>query len=147
LSRSRGGAGPAAGLRVSVAACLGLLLIGGCAPLARDASTLPAAWAGELAIVEQVAPARVETMQTSAGDRLVPIFLLAGPVGLAAVGSHEGDFTTVNGRQYQVRMKDGEQRILQGFAVMQTGDCVLLRKDTAGRYVTPVRQEAGTCGF
>lgn len=133
-------------LRVGVTLGAGALALAGCQPLERDMSTLPPeGGAGELAIVEETAPARIPKM--SAGDRLVPLAVFGGPIALAVVGTHEGDFNTVNGRQYLLRMADGEKRAVQGFAIMQAGDCVLLRKDGAGRYLTPVRQEAGTCKF
>lgn len=123
------------------------LLLSACAPLTRDDTTLPSSAPAELAIVENVNAARVETMQTSAAERLAPVFLLAGPVGLTAAAMAEGDFATTNGREYKMRLQHGEIRVLQGFAHVAAGDCVLLRKDVAGRYMTPIRQPTEKCRF
>jgi hypothetical protein len=121
------------------------VLIAGCQPLQRDYTALPANDPGEPAIVEAITPVRVETINSSASDRLVPVFLLAGPIGFAAAHSAEGDYSTVNGREYAMRLGSGELRIIRGFAIVQPGDCVLLRRDSAGRYLTPMRLPMTEC--
>lgn len=131
-------------MRAVVPAVLGLVLAA-CQPLTRDMTGMAGNDPGELAVVEKVEPARVDT--ASAGDRLVPILFMAGPAGLLVAATQEGDFNTVNGRLYHVRTKDGRQFALQGLAPINPSDCILLRRDAAGRYMTPVRQPGGACAF
>jgi hypothetical protein len=120
-------------------------LLGACAPLQRDESALPNGDPGELAVVESITPIRVETINSTASDRLVPVFIFAGPIGLAAAGSAEKDFSTTNGRQYGLRLQSGELRTVTGFAIVQPRDCVLLRRDGAGRYLSPMRLPSTDC--
>jgi len=130
-------------MKLAVAAIA--VLIGGCQPLQRDHSALYSNDPGEIAIVEAITPARVETINSSASDRLVPVFLLAGPIGFAAAHTAEKDYATLNGREYAMRLSGGELRAIRGFAIVEPGDCVLLRRDSAGRYLTPMRLPMTDC--